>query len=80
MKFSQLTDIFNILFSVKKEIDGIRGSEEIGDVTIVSIEQCYTLYYLSNNGGICFIPCWRIATDVCGVFLFNAVDGTICTE
>ncbi len=78
--FSQLTDIFNILFSVKKEIGAIRESEDMGDVTITSIEQCYTLYYLSDNGGLCFVPCWRIVTDVCGDFVFNAVDGSLCTE
>ncbi len=77
---SQLTDIFNILFSVKKEIGGIRESEEIGDVTILDIDSCYTLYNLSDNGGICFVPCWKIVTDVCGDFVFNAVDGSLCTE
>lgn len=76
---SQLTDIFNILFSVKKEIDGIRESENAEDVRITAIEQCYTMYYLGGNGGLCFVPCWRIVTDVCGDFVYNAVDGKLCT-
>lgn len=78
--FSQLTDIFNILFSVKKEIVGLRESEDISDVTVTAIDQCYILYYLGENGGLCFVPCWKIVTDVCGDFVFNAIDGSLCTE
>jgi hypothetical protein len=78
--FSQLTDIFNILFSVKKEIDGLRESEDVGKVSVKAIDRCYTLYDLGADRGICFIPCWRIVTDVCGIFIYNAVDGTLCTE
>jgi len=78
--YSQLTDILNILFSVKKEIEEFRESEDVGRVTIQSIERCEILYYADGNVGLCFLPCWKIETDVCGTFLFNAIDGSLFTE
>jgi len=77
---AQLTDILNILFSVKKEIDRIRTSEGICQVKVESVGRCYTLHYLGDDDGFCFIPCWQIATDIHGEFIYNAVDGTLYTN
>ena len=77
---SQLTDVFNILFNVKKEIDGIRASGDPQRVTVEAINRCYTLYYLEDDEGFCFIPCWQIVTDIYGNFIYNAVDGTLYTK
>ncbi len=77
---AQLTDVFNILFSVKKEIGRISETEGRQETRIEAVEQCYTLHYLGNDGGFCFIPCWQIVTDMYGEFIFNAVDGTLYTN
>ncbi len=77
---AQLTDVFNILFSVKKEIDRIRQTEEHFGVNVEAVDQCYTLHYLGDDGGFCFIPCWKITTDACGAFIYNAIDGTLYTN
>ena len=77
---SQLTDVLNILCSVKKEIDGIRESGDTQRVTVEGISRCYTLYYLGDDEGFCFIPCWQIVTDLYGEFIYNAVDGTLYTK
>lgn len=77
---SQLADIFNILFSVKKEIAQRRESESLPAVTVKSVERCHTLVLSGGSSGLCFIPCWRIVTDVCGSFVYNALDGSLCTE
>jgi len=77
---SQTVDIFNILFSVKKEINEQRKTKEIPAVEINRIDKCHMLYYLGGNGGLCFVPCWKIVTNVGGEFIFNATDGTLCTN
>ncbi len=78
--YAQLTDIFNILFNVKKEIDRIRETEERRWVRVEAVKRCYTLHYLGDGGGFCFIPCWQIVTDIYGEFIYNAVDGTLYTN
>ncbi len=77
---SQLTDIFNILFRMKKEIEKHRASEELPVVTVKGIERCYTLLLSGENSGLCFVPCWKIVTEECGNFVYNAIDGSLCTE
>lgn len=77
---SQLTDVLNILFNVKKEIDGIREAGDTQRVVVEGISRCYTLYYLGDDEGFCFIPCWQIVTDIYGEFIYNAVDGTLYTK
>lgn len=76
---SQLTDVLNILFNVKKEISNLRGDGAKERVSVEGVHRCYTLYYLGDDG-FCFIPCWQIVTDLYGEFIYNAVDGTLYTR
>lgn len=77
---SQLTDVLNILFHVKREIDRERENGETSAVTVTEIDRCYTLYYLGDEEGFCFIPCWQIVTDRYGTFIYNAIDGILYTK
>ena len=75
---AQLSDLFNILFSVRKEIAA--ANENISSaVTIESIDLCYSMYYYGDKEDFCLIPCWQIATDLCGNFIYNALDSTLYT-
>lgn len=75
---AQLSDLFNILFNVKKEI-GTSASEQ-GGVTIESIDQCYSLYFYGDGEDFCLIPCWQVVTDTMGEFIYNAIDSTLYTK
>ncbi|MBP3378370.1 MAG: hypothetical protein J6L96_06445 [Clostridia bacterium] len=75
---AQLADILNILFNVKKEIVSSRGDK--GEVTIVGIEKCYSLYFYGENEEFCLIPCLKIVTDSMGEFIYNAIDSTLYTK
>ena len=70
-----LIDTMNILFNMKKEI----GTTE-EPVTVESVTLCYSLYFLGDREGFCLIPCWQVATDTRGSYLFNALDGTFYTN
>jgi hypothetical protein len=70
-----LIDTLNILFNMKKEIG---ASEE--RVRVESVTLCYSLYFLGDREGFCLIPCWQVATDTRGSYLFNALDGTFYTN
>ncbi len=72
---AQLIDHINILFNVKKELDGI---ERDGNVRINSIESCYSLYFIDNY--FCLIPCWQVETDTLGKFIYNAINGELSTR
>ena len=75
---AQLSDLFNILFHVRKEISA--ASENITSaVTIESIDLCYSMYYYGEKEDFCLIPCWQIATDLCGNYIYNALDSTLYT-
>ena len=76
---SQLSDLFNILFHVRKEITS-SADESVGTVTITSIDLCYSLYFYGAEEEFCLIPCWQIMTDVCGNFIYNALDSTLYTN
>lgn len=76
---SQLSDLFNILFLVRKEIRSSAG-ESVGKVTITSIGLCYSLYFYGEKEEFCLIPCWQIVTDVCGNYIYNALDSTLYTN
>jgi len=76
---AQLSDLFNILFNVRKEICAVSGDSE-KTVTIESVEQCYSIYYYGEKEDFCLIPCWQISTDTCGTFIYNALDSTLYTK
>ncbi len=73
---AQLTDMVNILFNLKKEIAG----EDHGEVTVLGIDSCYSLYYYDREEAFCLIPCWLIQTDSEGDFVYNAINGTLYTK
>lgn len=75
---AQLSDIFNILFNVKKEIGG--AAAEAGGVNIESIDLCYSLYFYGDEEDFCLIPCWQVVTDSMGEFIYNAIDSTLYTK
>lgn len=72
----RLVDTINILFNAKKQI----AMQEHGDVVIESVESCYSLYSYGKNEALCLIPCRLIRTNCMGDYLFNAIDGTLCTK
>ncbi|MBQ4351549.1 MAG: hypothetical protein II768_09840 [Clostridia bacterium] len=72
---AQLTDLFNILFNMKKEI----GTAE-GGVRVESVSLCYSLYFYGEEEDFCLIPCWQVVTDTMGSFIFNALDGALYTR
>ena len=71
---AQLSDLFNILFNMKKEI-GVAEEE----VTVEDISLCYSLYFYGEEEDFCLIPCWQIVTDTMGNYIFNALDGALYT-
>ena len=73
---AQLADMVNILFNVKKQI----AMQEHPDVTIESIESCYSLYSYGEHEALCLIPCWLIRTDTMGEFVYHAIDGISYTK
>ncbi len=73
--YAQLSDILNILFNVKKELEG--NKEE---VVIEAIQRCYSLYVYGENEDFCLIPCLKIVTDVSGELIYNAIDSTLYTK
>ncbi len=72
---AQLTDLFNILFNMKKEI----GAAD-GEVRVESVSLCYSLYFYGEEEDFCLIPCWQVVTDTMGSFIFNALDGALYTR
>lgn len=76
---SQLSDLFNILFHVRKEIKSA-ARESLCTVTITAIDLCYSLYFYGEDEEFCLIPCWQIATDICGNYIYNALDSTLYTN
>ena len=72
---AQLTDLFNILFNMKKEI-GVAD----GEVRVESVSLCYSLYFYGEEEDFCLIPCWQVVTDTMGSFIFNALDGALYTR
>ena len=72
---AQLSDTLNILFNMKKEIGAARTP-----VTVKAVTLCYSLWFRGDGEGFCLIPCWQIATDTMGSFLFNALDGSFYTR
>ena len=78
---AQLTDILNILFNVKKDLAPSSSAEEKKtSVTIESIKFCYSLYFFGEENNFCLIPCWQIATDTRGDFVYNAINGALYTK
>lgn len=80
---AQLTDILNILFNVKKDLrvsEAGNDGESTGNVTVLEIEHCYSLYFMENEESFCLIPCWQIATDQGVELIYNAIDGTLYTK
>jgi len=75
---AQLSDLFNILFHVRKEIASA-AARTTDIVTIESIDLCYSMYYYGEKEDFCLIPCWQIVTDSCGNFIYNAIDSTLYT-
>ncbi len=76
---AQLSDLLNILFNVKKELAPSLESEN-EPVAIRAIKSCYSLYFFGEEENFCLIPCWQIATDRKGEFIYNAIDGTLYTK
>ena len=60
---------------MKKEIGPSKTPVEVKSVTL-----CYSLWFRADGEGFCLIPCWQIATDTMGSFLFNALDGSFYTR
>lgn len=75
---AQLSDLFNILFHVRKEITAAAQNDET--VSIRSINLCYSLYFYGDEEEFCLIPCWQIVTDSMGEFIYNAIDSTLYTK
>jgi len=73
---AQLSDLLNILFSVKNEIQATAENP----VEITAIGRSYSFYYYGDGDSFCLIPCWKIETDKAGGFIFNALDGTLYTK
>ncbi|MBQ4354748.1 MAG: hypothetical protein IJC71_07620 [Clostridia bacterium] len=74
---AQLSDIFNILFHVRKEIP---AEALAAGVAIESINLCYSLYFYGEEEDFCLIPCWQIVTDSAGEYIYNAIDSTLYTK
>ncbi|MBE6541156.1 MAG: hypothetical protein E7672_01775 [Ruminococcaceae bacterium] len=79
---AQLTDILNILFSVKKDISAMRDGNDIDSspVSIKSVSLSYSLYFYGSREEFCLIPCWQVVTDNMGDFIYNAIDSTLYTN
>ncbi len=79
---AQLTDILNILFSVKKDISDIRAEKgnDVSPVKIESVGLSYSLYFYGSEDEFCLIPCWQVVTDNMGDFIYNAIDNTLYTK
>ena len=75
---AQLSDLFNILFHVRKEISAALNGEA-KKVTIESIDLCYSLYLYGEKEDFCLIPCWQIVTDSAGNYIYNAINSTLYT-
>ena len=75
---AQLADQFNILFSVKKEIEEDRDGAK--PVNIEAVSLCYSLYFYGEEEDFCLIPCWQITTDSMGEYIYNAIDSTLYTK
>lgn len=73
---AQLTDHLNILFNAGKDI----SHEENEKTEIMSITMCYSIYYYGDGEGFCLIPCWQVTTDTQEKLVYNALDGTLCTN
>jgi len=71
---TQLSDITNILFMMKRTLAGTDGCRVLG------LERCYSLYFLAEDEGFCLIPCWRVETDTVGELVYSALDGTLYTK
>ena len=85
---AQLSDLLNILFNVKKQLEGRNTpaeTDESGEeipaqpVTITDIDLCYSLYFYGGGDSFCLIPCWQIVTDTAGELIYNAIDSTLYT-
>jgi len=74
---AQLSDITNILFMMKRTMAEHMETETC---TIVGLERCYSLYFLSQDEGFCLIPCWRVELDTGDVLVYSALDGTLYTK
>ncbi len=74
---AQLSDITNILFMMKRTLT---EAERQTGCTVVGVEQCYSLYFFSQDEGFCLIPCWRVETAAGGVLVYSALDGTLYTK
>ncbi len=74
---AQLSDITNILFMMKRTLT---EAERQAGCTVVGVEQCYSLYFFSQDEGFCLIPCWRVETAAGGVLVYSALDGTLYTK
>lgn len=77
---TQLSDVTNILFMMKRTLAGTDRPGPGGYCRILGLERCYSLYFLAGNGGFCLIPSWRIETDTMGEFVYSALDGTLYTK
>lgn len=75
---AQLSDITNILFTMKRDIRDIVG-EEGGEIQIREVSRCYSLYFLSGDDGFCLIPCVKIYAEPYGILVYNALNGTLYT-
>ena len=77
---TQLSDVTNILFMMKRTLVGRPRPGPGGYCRILGLERCYSLYFLAEGDGFCLIPCWRIETDTMGEFVYSALDGTLYTK
>ena len=75
---AQLSDMINILFSVKKELSHSKDKEN--GIRISSVDFCYSLYFFGDADDFCLIPCWQIRIDNGEKLIYNAIDGTLYTK
>lgn len=75
---AQLSDITNILFTMKRDILDIVDTGE-QEIRIREVSQCYSLYFLSGDDGFCLIPCVKIYAEPYGILVYNALNGTLYT-
>ncbi|MBE6569308.1 MAG: hypothetical protein E7658_03700 [Ruminococcaceae bacterium] len=74
---AQLSDITNILFTMKRDIRDITGDAQ--EIRIRDVSRCYSLYFLSGDDGFCLIPCVKISAEPYGILVYNALNGTLYT-
>ncbi|MBQ7922934.1 MAG: hypothetical protein IJ325_10240 [Clostridia bacterium] len=75
---TQLSDITNILFTMKRDIRDIVNDVE-QEIRIREVSRCYSLYFLSGDDGFCLIPCVKIYAEPYGILVYNALNGTLYT-